>query len=153
MENKLYFGGIPTEPDVNRLIDAFSVDDLKPGTQISYNETARIINQKVRTYRWKTVTTSWRKKLENDYNIILVCIPESQAFEVLTEPGKVKLSRSKLRSSVRLARRSIDVSGRVNLKALSDEERKAHDFNCNKASAVIASGQLRSAQKQLPTLD
>ena len=56
------------------------------------------------------------------------------------------------RSSVRLARRSIDVSGRVNLKLLSDEDRKNHDFNCNKAASVIASGQLRNGKKQLPEM-
>jgi hypothetical protein len=150
---KMYFGGIPTAPDVDRIIEQYPIDKLEPGMQITYQTIAGIINQDIKSYRWKTVTSAWRKKIESDYNIIIDPDElEPETFVVLFEGGKVRLSRKKLRTSGRIARRSYEISARVDVKKLSDDEKKNHDFNVYKAAAVIASAQLRSKQPSLPTL-
>lgn len=148
----VYWGGVPTEPDVNRLLDKYPQEGLHIGRQIPYAETESVISIPKQSSRWATVTKAWRKKVETDFNIIIACMPENQAFVVLSEGEKVLLSRQKLRSSVKFSRRSMEVSARVDLKALTDDERKNHDFNCSKAAAVIASGQLRNGRKSLPDM-
>ena len=148
----MYFGGIPTGPDVERLMEAYPVDGLVPGVIIPYVDTGKAIHSDVRSSRWKTITNAWRRKLENESNIIIECDPLSASFYVLSEGEKVGLSRKKLRSSVKLARRSMVVSAQVDIKQLSVEQRKDHDFNTNKAAAVIASGQLRANRKALPEM-
>jgi hypothetical protein len=151
-KTRLFFGGVPTTPDVNRLEEAYGRELLTAGTLIPYVDVTEVINEQPGTSRFKSVTHAWRKKMETDYNIIIDCEIESQAFIVLTEGGKVELSRSKLGRAVKAARRSYVISARVDLKQLTDDERKAHDFNTLKAANVIASGQLRNGRKALPEM-
>lgn len=152
MSSNNFFGGIPTGPDVNRLLAEYPIEKLTEGTLIDYECVAKIISNPVRSTRWISVTTAWRKRIENDFNVILSCDPNKKAFVVLTNGEKVELSRQKLRESAKKAKRSMIISARVDLPKLTAEERKAYDFNTAKAAAIMASAQLRNGKKALPEM-
>jgi hypothetical protein len=153
MKTNLFFGGIPTQADVNKLTEHFPLEQMTTGARFSYADVSALLGTGVRSHRFNTVTTMWRRRVEIAYNIIIGCDIERESFYVLSEPEKVKLSLQKLRSSVSFSRRSIVVSGRVDLKQLTDEDRKSHDFNCIRAAAIITTGQLRKKDKQLPEME
>jgi len=150
--SKAYFSGIPTEPDVNKLVDKYPVDQLTPGYPMPYSEVSETIGEPVRSSRWRSVTEAWRKKIEKDYSIIIECNPYKQQFCVLTEGGKVNLSGKKLRSAVTSARRSLTILTTVEVKRLTEDERKNYEFNTLKSGSVVAAGQLRSGRAILPEM-
>jgi len=61
-KNNVYFGGIPTGPDVNKLNDTFKLRDMAQGDTILYSEVSKIIEQEPGSSRWDSVTNAWRKK-------------------------------------------------------------------------------------------
>jgi hypothetical protein len=150
-KGKLFFGGVPTAPDVNRLLKEYPGDVLVTGTVIPYEDIAAVINVQVEANRFKSVTGAWRKALENDFNIILKAGSPPGSFVVLSNGEKVDYSRGKLRSAVRASRRSLKISATVDLSQLDACERKEHDFNVNKAGSLIAAGQIKG-QKSLPSM-
>lgn len=147
---RVYFGGVPTEPDVKKLLERFDVEDMIPGHEIKYSEVSEVIGQPKEASRWRTVTTAWRRRLEKDRNIFIGCNPEKKCFYVLSEGGKVGLSGSKLRSATVAAKRSFEVSNCVDTKKLSDDERRKHEFYSMKSGVMIAAGQLRSKKMIMP---
>lgn len=151
-KERVFFGGVPTEPDVKKLMDAIDVKALPKGSSIEYETVSEIIGIQYKAPRWRSVTLSWRKKLEKDFGIIIDCSQTESAFIVLTEGGKVGLSGRKLRSAVSSARRAYIVSGQVDVKQLSEDEKAKHDFFSARAGNILVSAQLRSGNKNLPEL-
>lgn len=149
---KMFWNGVPTAPDVNRLMKAYPVEMMRAGWAVGYNDVADVINVGPNESRFKSVTLAWRKNLERDYNIILQAGTPTGCFSVLAEPEKVGLSRSKLRSAINNARRSMRVSAAVNLDELDESARKDHDFNINKGGALLAIGQIKPRAK-LPKME
>ena len=137
-KRKWLLGGIPTEPDVNRLFKEFPWESLKPGIVISYEAISRIIKTGPETSRFKTITGAWRRALENDYNIILKAGDPPKHFRVMTEGEKVGLSRGKLRGSARLVKRAAVINTGVVVDKLTEFELKEHDFNKHKTGAMAA---------------
>jgi len=151
-KKSIYFGGIPTAADVNLLMESIQVQKMKPGDLIPYADITDIIRQDKKSHRWISVTNAWRKKIEKDYNIILECDPTERAFRILPEGGKVQLSRKKLRTAASAARRSYVISGLVNVKQLTEDERRDHDFNMMKSGNLLAVAQLRGNTNNLPEI-
>lgn len=151
-KERVFFSGVPTEPDVKKLMDAIDVKSMPKGSSIEYETVSEIIGIQYKAPRWRSVTLSWRKKLEKDFGIILDCSQTERAFVVLTEGGKVGLSGRKLRSAVSSARRAYIVSGQVDVKQLTEAEKAKHDFFSIRAGNMIASAQLRSDKRSLPEL-
>lgn len=56
----LFFGGVPTSPDVDKLIKEF---DAAPGSQISYEQVEQCIGVSIKEFRFRTVTNAWRKRV------------------------------------------------------------------------------------------
>lgn len=57
---KIFLGGVPTEPDVTALNEAFPVSELLPGKFIEYSQISAVINVSPRSSRFKTVLDRWR---------------------------------------------------------------------------------------------
>lgn len=152
MSNKeLFFGGLPTEPDVKKLREMFPESEMKPGKTITYEDVSVIINAPYGSSRFMGVTTQWRKIVEKETNIIIGTKP-GEAFVVLSESEKVGLSGDQLRKAGRRARRAWVVSQRIERASLTEEERRRLDHHQGVASNVIASAQLRNGRKQLPAV-
>lgn len=150
-DKQLYFGGLPTEPDIKKLREVFPESEMKPGKAIAYEEVSAIIKVPYGSSRFQAVTNQWRKVVEKETNIIIGTKP-GEAFVVLSESEKVGLSGDQLRKAGRRARRAWVVSQRIERTALTEEERRRLDHHQGVASNVIASAQLRNGKRQLPAV-
>lgn len=65
----LFFGGVPTEPDVRRLLSAFA--NIKAGDEIAHADVAKAIGAEPTTARYRSVTSAWRKHLLKVNNLRL----------------------------------------------------------------------------------
>lgn len=139
---KTFFAGIPTEIDVRSIREAFPDEKLTSGMKISHGEIEPLINCDRKSYRYKTVTSRWRKLVENATNKVVAADP-GVGFVVLSEIGKVGLSGTKLRSAGRIARRSYVLAARVDCKELTDEQRRELDFITKKTSAMLTAARLK----------
>lgn len=149
--SKPYFKGVPTEPDVTKLMTKYPVTVLIPELVIPYAEISSLIGLPVNE-RFRGVTMAWRGKVENDYNIIIGCVNEGGSFIVLPERGKVELSRKKLRTCARAAKRSFEVSGKVDVHQLTQTELANHQFNMIRSANIVATAQLRNGRIELPVI-
>jgi hypothetical protein len=138
----VFFGGVPTEPDVEKLRKEWPEEELEPGDIIPYDEVCSIIGVKFRQSRFRTVTNAWRKMVEEETNIIIGTEP-SVGFRVLSESEKAKLSGSKLRASTRAAKRSYIVAARVDRCKLEEEEQKKLDHYVGVSAKIILAAKLR----------
>jgi hypothetical protein len=150
-ENKLFFGGIPTDVDIRALRDAFPDSGLAVGKLIGYEEVERVVRCKRASARFKTVTSRWRRLVEKDTGMIIGVEP-TRGFVVLDDHEKLELSCQKVRSGVKFTRRGIRVAGHVERKGLSDEERRRYDLLTVRAAAILGAAQIRGNDAGLPTL-
>lgn len=151
-QKTIYFGGVPTGPDVNKLVDKYPIEKLILGYKMPYSEISEVIEQPIRSSRFRSVTEAWRKKMEKDYNIIIRCDSFESQFYVLTEGNKVDFGGEKLRCAVNAARRTSSILSRVVLNKLTEEEKKNYDFFSARAGGMVATAQLRSGKKLLPEI-
>lgn len=64
--SKLFFGGVPTGPDVDRIFEALGVPE--PGI-VGHETLAAIIGEEPASSRYRTVVKAWRDRLFNDHNV------------------------------------------------------------------------------------
>ena len=67
MANKMFFGGMPTGPDVRKLITAFGKPT--PGTEMTHEEIEEVLSISRKENRYFAVTGAWRKQLLKDDGI------------------------------------------------------------------------------------
>lgn len=148
---RLFLGGLPTEPDIKRIREAFPDCELKAGDIIRHDNIERVLQVKKGSSRYQTLTTRWRKLVETESGIIIGA-ERGTGFKVLSDGQKVGLSGAKLRSAARFARRAYIVAGRVDRSNLTDDERTRLDHQTRCSAGIIAAAQIKS-QSQLPSLN
>ena len=127
-------GGVPTAPDVRRLLDRYP--DLNPGDVVPYDDVAETIRAEHGSCRWRSVTTAWRSHLWHQHHYKLQCQPLDKRFLVLDDNGKVRHVVSELKKTVRIGKRAGQVAATVDATKLDDEQRRIHDHNV-KMSAMM----------------
>jgi len=73
MKKQLFFGGVPTAPDVKKLDDTLGVP--KEGDVIAWAVLEKIVACARSDYRFTSVVSSWRKKLEREHNVLMIAEP------------------------------------------------------------------------------
>lgn len=149
MADALFFAGVPTKPDVQKIRERWPVESLQPGTTIPYESVAEVISVSVKSHRFKTVTNSWRKSVEPD---LFIAAPGGGVFEVLSPSGKVDLATSKMRTAGRMVRRSVTVSETVDRAALDEEAKSKLDRLQGRQAAIRAALQQKGNGTALPSL-
>jgi hypothetical protein len=147
-ETKSFFAGVPTDIEIRRLRDAYPDESLVAGETIPYADIANIIAAPYRSHRFCAVTDRWRRIIEHETGKIIGTVP-GEAFKILHENEKVDLANDKLRYSQRATRRSLVVASMVNVKSLTEQERKEYDHAVNHARMLIGVVKSRVA---LPTI-
>ena len=148
MSGKVFVGGLPTDPEVRALRDQWPDSELAEGVVISYEDIEAVIGCKRRSNRFKTITTRWRKLLENNTGKVIFKA-EPSGYKVLSDAEKVDLSSSKMDSAKRHARRAYVITARVDVSALSEDERGRMLSVQQRAAAITLAAQVRS-QVTLP---
>lgn len=140
----MHFGGLPTEPDVHRLIERFAVPT--EGTVIDYADIAAIIRTPVAAPRFRTVTNAWRHRLSKEHNVYLRA--RDQQFTALKPGERIDLSSAKLRTGMRSVRRAHTVASSTDQARLTVEERKQSDHVQRVTATMIQSARLQAREKR-----
>ena len=82
--SKPFFGGIPTKPDVDRLLTL----QVAEGDIISHETISQKVGVEHGTNRYRSVVDSWRKTLLEQKNLLLVSLPNI-GYKVLTPTERV----------------------------------------------------------------
>lgn len=141
-KKNIFIGGIPTSPDVRKIRQKYPDKDLEVGATIEYEKIASLIGEKVGSYRFKTVTSSWRKVVEKESAIFIGTNPGVE-FVVLNEREKLDLAGAKYRHSLRASRRANIVASHVDRKEISKEEATRLDFIDNRSAAILSMARLK----------
>ena len=101
---KLFFGGLPTGPDVRKLEELYGIPP--EGTLIAYDEIVGVLKLPTwRCARFKIVLDTWRRKLARESNVDTACDP-GKGLRVLTEPERIVETKSDFRMATRKTRKS-----------------------------------------------
>lgn len=117
----LFFAGIPTRPDVDKLREAFGVPSV--GVFISYAQIAAIINTSRESSRYKTVTTAWRRALLREHNILFEAVA-GDGFRVMSSADKVHFGSKKIKSGVKQIKYAGNIVAHVPLNELSPDDQR-----------------------------
>lgn len=124
MSALVFSAGVPTAPDVKRLIDLFGIPSI--GTTITHDQIATAISSPYRSYRYNSVVNAWRKQLYTAHNIVLKGVA-GQGYEALDNSKRIILSSTKYKHSLRGIRRAAGVAAKTESTGLSSEEIRARD--------------------------
>lgn len=121
------FNGRPAGPDVEAIIKEVPVAGLAVGVVVSYARIAEIIHEGVGSNRFRTVTASWRKRLERNNNIVFGTIA-NEGFVVLDPPQRVEFSSSRLSGGLRKIRAGARVAAQTPENDLTEDEKRTRNY-------------------------
>lgn len=121
MSGKLFFGGVPTGPNVDALMKL----DCTLGTSISYEDISAIILTDPKSHRFLTVTNAYRKRLFRER--LIQTKAEGGAIHFLTADQADTRGRDNVTRIGRKSRRTaIEVDSITPAELSSDERRASH---------------------------
>jgi hypothetical protein len=133
----MWSGGVPTEPDVKRLLEAFP--DIKPGDTVRYTDVAAIIQVDPKSSRFRSVTFTWRKRLYRDKNLLFTC-DRGLGFRAYTPMERSSAGTKEVDHKLRgVVRASTDVVDRVDTTKMSEAELATHTHRVRVLRPVIVS--------------
>jgi len=143
-EAKLFFGGLPTGPDVKKLIDEYGTPE--EGAFFKYDDLATKLDIPRSENRFITVTNAWRRELERENNLVIVAI-RGEGFRVLDAKGRLKDSEAHVISGGKKVRKGTVRARRTDRSKLS----KADQLKLDHVSRVGVL-MLNEAQEFVPAL-
>jgi hypothetical protein len=166
MDNSLkatiFRGGLPYEPDVAKLNVAFPVESLEHGRILEHAAVLATLGMEKRNDRYEAVLRSWRRDLQADHRIVLTYVraPVAQqdgrvknvsiGLRVCDDAEKLGHSQSKMKTGVRVIKKSFAVLGAVNEHKLTDEQRRRFDHSQRVMGALHATAQQAAKDIELP---
>lgn len=121
-EKKLFFkGGIPTKPDVDRLVARFGTP--AEGDVIAYADIAQTIQEAIRSHRYCTVVESWRKRMFRMHSLLLIPTGDG-SFKVANSEEKVKWAADRIVTAGRVVRKAVIVCKTADPAQLCEATRK-----------------------------
>ena len=140
----IFGAGVPTAPDVQKIIDETGVPN--EGQIVKYSDIERVIGIKRRTSRFGTVAAAWKRRLKSE-NDIVMCAVENIGYKALTPSERITYSGGKIRSGVKSIKVGSVVASTTDRKRLSDDE-KSRQEKYAKAHAILTLAE--RSMKKLP---
>jgi hypothetical protein len=110
MSTRLFLGGMPFKPDVDKLRAAFGVP--KEGDVIPWDRIEGVIGQPKKSNRFVGVVTAWRKALYNEHNVAFG--PErGLGLRVLNPDERIQYAAAGFRMGCRKLARSARLAERT----------------------------------------
>lgn len=133
-QTQVYFGGVPTEPDVQKLVDKFGVP--APGV-IAHADLEKVLGLTVKESRYRTVVGAWRGRLLREHNVASVAAI-GEGIRILTEPERVEYGRRTFGLTARKVVRNHRWAMMIDASKLSETEkvRCAHLVRATAAGAA-----------------
>lgn len=141
-EPKVFRRGVPTDVDVNKLREKYPDAAMQTGKLITYTDLEKDLSISRDKSRFGNILRRWRKLLEEESGLVTKA-RAGIGIVICDDRSKVELANEKRRFAINNARRSMTISGLVNVRNLTDEERKVHDHNANLMASVIAIAQVK----------
>lgn len=151
-KSSVFLGGVPTDPDVHALRARWPESSLSVGMVIPFEDIEAVLRLHRNAHRFKTVTGRWRKLVESGTGTIVIGSERSVGFRVLSNEQKLDLGNQKFVSAVKSSRRAFEITGRVDIKTATDDEKARATFLQNRAAAILSVAQIRSTSSELPSL-
>lgn len=120
----LFLGGMPTDLDVQKLMDAFGVPEV--GSLIGYDKIAEVIGHERGEGRWRSITVAWRKKLDRESNLILKAV-NNEGYRVLDAKGRVDFGGRVYKSGLRRVYRASAICAKTAKNGLTEDEIRVCD--------------------------
>lgn len=118
----LFVGGLPTGPDVRRLMDRFR--DKAQGDSILLSDVAAEIATEVRTQRFETVLTAFRAALRKERNLETERDHGGVAVRILQDNERAAVSFKLVRRGARQIGRAYTKASSTPTGKLNEQERK-----------------------------
>jgi hypothetical protein len=146
VEAKRFFGGVPVEPDVKALRDAFGVP--KVGQTITDAQVEKITRLDRKEVRYRTVTGQWRKAVLRECNLRVA--RRGGQFIVLSQLERMDEDHGKFDNVARaVGRVAVDVA-RIDTAEFDDVGKKRHgalrQWTNASAAALVDSRKALSAE-------
>lgn len=120
-KTRVFRGGLPTGPDVRRLMEAIPVALLVPGFVIAYEAVGKVIGEAWPSNRFKTVLGPYLRALARDHNIDTEPVP-NEGRRVLAPSEKVGVVGARVRKSARAIGKTMRFDARIEIEKLPTEE-------------------------------
>jgi hypothetical protein len=118
--SKVFFSGVPTKPDVDKLLAKWP--DINPGLVIEYSDIEKTIACNRKSHRYATVVTKWRKALYRDRNLVLEPL-KGEAFEVLAPNGRIDYAHEQFKSGLRKTSKAAHIVSTTDQSQLDDSRK------------------------------
>lgn len=134
----IFSGGIPTDPDVKKLMTALGT--IQPGLIVRHDDIEGILKLKRGTPRYRTVVAAWRRRMFNEQNIDMDAI-SGLGFRVLKPFERVTSSTRDFRQGVRKIGKSVRRIVAAPLEELSTREQATVENVQRRMQATLATAQ------------
>jgi hypothetical protein len=124
MSQKMFFGGVPVDPEVKLLRSHFGLP--VHGQVIAHEDCEAVLGLDRKSSRYKTVIHAWRSSLKRSDNIEFIALP-GEGFRVLFDDERVEVHISGVSRGIRKIDRSARALASVPRDALSDPVRAQAD--------------------------
>lgn len=141
---KVVIGGVPTSPEVKRLLAAFP--DPQPGTTISHADIETVLNLSRDSSRYRTIITAWRRQLLLEQNIDIDAL-SGVGFYVPAPFERVTISTRDFRRGIGRVGKAVRRISRVPMERLTNEEQVKAEHTRRRMEATLSEG--RSATKEI----
>ena len=133
MKSKLFFGGIPTEPDVLRIMAAIHPEE---GDEILHETVEDLIGCSRKSARYRTITAAWRNRMMRDHNVHIAAL-FGKGFTVLRPTERVEYGIKRGISGVRTVRKGAYYAERAPSDQLDAVDKQKQMHMSRLATAVI----------------
>jgi hypothetical protein len=140
----LFLGGIPTEPDVRRLLAAFP--GIKADDEIAHADVAKAIAVEVGSARYRSVTASWRKHLLKVNNLRLSTVP-GVGFRVIDGMDRIADDIKRYGRGAKQIRKAADDVRSVEIGKLPEAQQRVAEHVLRHMEST--SDHLRKASKEI----
>jgi len=138
----VYFKGIPTEPDLQKLLDKYPHTEMKAGQIIYYDDVETILNTDKKSARFWTITTKWRNTLQSKFGFIVDTV-SGEGFKILSEKEKVGFGGRKLKSAGNMAKKAYHVFSVTDVMQLDDPSKSEYNSAVRRTVAILHSQKLK----------
>lgn len=146
MNAKMFMGGIPYGPDVNRLRVAFPHESLKEQLIVEHSQIEQALQFKRVSSRYRGVVNSWIAAMYRDYNINIKAL-RGVGFQVLDNQGLLSdvSKQSESRGALHVA--ALGKYRRINPVKLSEGDRRLYEHKARHAAILAAN--IKETQRQM----
>ncbi len=150
MSANVFLGGVPTQPDVDKLQVEFKIPT--EGTLIGWDAMARVIGVPVKSHRFRTVVHAWRKWLYVKHNVFLGAEP-GKGLVALPPDGRIEAAKAKVSSGAKIIKRGVGISCTTDRSRLTPENAKAADHFARLGANIRLAEAASARGIELPALD